>query len=182
MVAALGSLEGYKLDAYFRQSSRNLPFVAVAQRDVTTSPLGYGRLQLAADSARCYGSLPLSFSHAKTCWADALERAYSVTARGSPEEVATACRRHLRNLIAQYSVAVFVFQVTPIPAVMHFPSIHGGSPFLHASSQNGDHACKQRVLAPTRSAMGSAALGYDDCTFSKLCRRLNPLHDLSGCI
>lgn len=46
MVAALGSLEGYKLDAYFQHKANNLPFAVVRWRDVTASVDAHSRLRM----------------------------------------------------------------------------------------------------------------------------------------
>lgn len=45
MVSALGSLEGYKLDACFRQLHDDLPYLAVRSRDMAAGVARYGRLR-----------------------------------------------------------------------------------------------------------------------------------------
>lgn len=65
MVAALGSLEGYKLHAYFRQKATNLPFVVVPVRGVTASVEAYGRFRMLWTERWLSLASPLSFSDAE---------------------------------------------------------------------------------------------------------------------
>ena len=62
MVAALGSLEGYKLHAYFRQKATNLPFAVVPVRGVTASVEAHDRLRMLSTERRLSLAGPLSYS------------------------------------------------------------------------------------------------------------------------